>query len=375
MNLPQILSENSFLKPLLEKAIKDRKELIKLNRLVNFAGLLVIGVIAIGVSIGIIASFGVYYVSVNYDEETIENSFMFSPLMSFVFNNSYKFIYGGFILGYLINYLYAKPLSTKRIKFQELEQASISRIMQLVYPGYAFESTRYANKNHDFELSKIFGWKGKQHVSYKIYGSLENKQAIIKTTIYDVGANKSAKMPSFLYYIPYINILFFYSGHSIKLLKNVFSRSTAEANLNEFRGLYAIGEFPKKLNGYTLVLPRSIESQLNQWDVNEQERIELEDPRFTEKFLVYSTDQVEARYAISTAMMEKIVAFSKKAKLPIMIAFVGNKIHIAIENKDGVFSIPTAKKDALEVLKEITEEVEVSLDIVDDFRLSRRIFG
>lgn len=375
MNLPQILSENSFLNPLLEKAIKDRKELIKFNRLVNFASLLVIGVIVIGVSIGIIASFSVYYLSVNYNAETVENSFMFSPLMRFIFDNSYMFIYGGLILGFLINYMYAKPLSAKRIKFQELEQESIRSIMKVVYPGYEFESTHYANKNHTFELSKIFGWKGKQHVSYKIYGSLENKQATIKTTIYDVGVNKYAKTPSFLYYIPYINIIYFYSGHSIKLLKNIFSRSTPESNLNNFRGLYTIGEFPKKLKGYTVVLPKSIESQFQQWNINKQEKVELEDLRFTNQFLVYSTDQVEARYVISTSMMEKIVAFKKKAKLPIMLAFVENKIHIAIENKDGVFSIPTAKKEAIEVLKEITDEVEVSLDIVQDFRLSRRIFG
>ena len=61
----------------------------------------------------------------------------------------------------------------------------------------------------------------------------------------------------------------------------------------------------------TDVLPKSIESQLQHWDVKEQERVQLEDVRFTNEFLVYSTDQVEARYAISTAMMEKILAFKE----------------------------------------------------------------
>lgn len=375
MNLSKILSENTFLEPLIEKTIKDRKEVIKLNRLVNLAGLLIVIIMLLGIFLAFFGTFAALLFVDTFDPETYKSNKWYSFITGGIIKHGYKFFYGGLILGYLINLFYSKPHSIKLKKFQELEQTSISKIMQVIYPGYEFESTRYAEKHNKFELSKIFGWKGKQIVSYKIYGSLENTAATIKTKIYDIGVSKHTKRHTFLYYIPYINIIYFYSGHTIKLLKNIFSRSTPEANLNNFRGLYTVGEFPKKLKGYTLVLPRSIESQLQQWDVNEQERVELEDLRFTSQFLVYSTDQVEARYVISTSMMEKIVAFKEKAKLPIMLAFVENNIHIAIENKDGVFSIPTAKKDALEVLKEITDEVEVSLDIVNDFRLSRRIFG
>ena len=375
MNLSRILSENSFLNPLLEKAIKDRKEVIKLNRLINGAGLLIIFIIVLAILIPITGT--ILYVSYidSIAPATTEPNTWYSSLFGIIINNSYKFFYGGLIIGYLINLFYSKPFSKKLRKFQELEEASINRIIQLVYPNYTYESTRFADKQHKFELSKIFGWIGKPIVSYKIYGSLENKATFIKTKIFDIGAIKHDRTPSFIYFIPFINFLYYYARHSIQLLKNIFTRSTPEANLNDFRGLYAISEFNKKLKGYTLVLPRSIESQIQQWDVNEQERVELEDVRFTEQFLVYSTDQVEARYAISTTMMESIVAFWEKAKLPIMLAFVENKLHIAIENKDGVFSIPTAKSDALEVLQEITEEIEVTQNIVDDFNLNRQIFN
>lgn len=375
MNLSKILSENSFLNPLIEKAITDRKEVIRLSRLVSFAGLFIIGVFVISISITLIGTYVANNFYENFDPNTYQTTKTYSILNSFLYKNSYLFIYGGLILGYLIYHRYSKPLSVKLLNFQESEHESISKIMELMYPEYKFETTRYAEQNETFELNKIFGWKGKEHVIYKIYGSLKNETASIKTKIYDIGVTKYAKTPSYLIYIPYLNILYYYFEYTITLIKNIFSGSTPEANLNDFRGLYMIGEFPKKLNGYTLVLPKSIESQLQQWNVNDQERVVMEDPRFTEQFLVYSTDQVEARYTISSAMMERIVAFKEKAKLPIMIAFVGNKIHIAIKNKDGIFSIPTAKKEALEVLQEITEEVEVSLDIVNDFSLSRRIFG
>ncbi|MEP2937624.1 MAG: DUF3137 domain-containing protein [Gilvibacter sp.] len=374
MNVSKILSENTYLKPLLEKAIKDRKEVIRLNKLVHGAGLLIIIIIVLGIFFAVYSTVAALSFAANFDAQTFESNKWYSYLTGGIIKHGYKFFYGSLIVSYLINAFYSKPHSKKLREFQELEEASLTRIMQVAYTNYEYQSTRFADTYHTFELSKIFGWKGKQITSYKIYGSLKKKSALIKTEIYDIGVSIYNKPLSFINYIPYINILFYYTGHTRRLLKNIFSSSTPEANLNDFRGLYAVSEFNKKLNGYTVVLPKSIESRLQHWDVNEQEKVELEDVRFTDHFLVYSTDQVEARYAISTAMMEKIVAFKEKAQLPIMLAFVENAIHIAIKNKDGIFSIPTAKQEAIEVLEEITQEVEVALNIVDDFSLNRKIF-
>ena len=79
-------------------------------------------------------------------------------------------------------------------------------------------------------------------------------------------------------------------------------------------------DFNKSFKGKTFVLPDtaeklfgSIGSMLQSWNAARGELIKMEDVAFEREFVVYGDDQIEARYILSTSLMERILAYKKKA--------------------------------------------------------------
>ncbi|MHC5091781.1 MAG: DUF3137 domain-containing protein [Planctomycetota bacterium] len=77
------------------------------------------------------------------------------------------------------------------------------------------------------------------------------------------------------------------------------------------------------LCGQTLVLPDSAEKlfggfgkMLQSWNMGRPDLIQLEDPQFEREFVVYGTDQIEARYILSTSLMRRILDFKQKVAVP-----------------------------------------------------------
>lgn len=68
--------------------------------------------------------------------------------------------------------------------------------------------------------------------------------------------------------------------------------------------------------------------------------------------------------------MERIMAFTEKFDTAIMLSFVDNTLFFAIENSEGVFSFPSGKLDAIEILEDLVEKVKTTLSIVDDLKLN-----
>ena len=97
----------------------------------------------------------------------------------------------------------------------------------------------------------------------------------------------------------------------------------------------------------------------------------MEDVLFRKKFSVYSDDEVEARYLITPAFMEKFLNLTsvfgtKKAKC----AFYGNKIMVAIPTRRNLFELGTLFKpfsadDSVEFFREFTS----ILDMISNFKL------
>ncbi len=110
---------------------------------------------------------------------------------------------------------------------------------------------------------------------------------------------------------------------------------------------------------------------------NEQmEEIKLEDPVFTKRFKVYSADEVEARYLITTAFMERFTKLntsfgSKKAKC----SFYNDSIMFAISTNKNIFEMGSIFK-RLDNPKQITiffEEISSILMLIDYFKLNEHI--
>ena len=103
--------------------------------------------------------------------------------------------------------------------------------------------------------------------------------------------------------------------------------------------------------------------------------IKLEDPEFSKKYRAYSTDQVEGRYLITPAFMERFknlqTAFgSKNAKC----SFCGNSLIFAISTNKNLFEIGNLFH-SIENPKQMTEffnELSSILALIDYFKLDEK---
>lgn len=105
-----------------------------------------------------------------------------------------------------------------------------------------------------------------------------------------------------------------------------------------------------------------------------QKEIKLEDPNFAKRFKVFSTDEVEARYLVTTAFMERFLKLgtsfgTKKLKC----AFYDNQIMFAISTNKNLFEFGSLFK-TLKNPKNIHffNELLSILDMIDYFKLDEK---
>ena len=114
--------------------------------------------------------------------------------------------------------------------------------------------------------------------------------------------------------------------------------------------------------------PESEKSMLN---------MQLEDSDFTKKYDVYSKDQVEGRYLVTPAFMERFknlhTSFgTEKAKC----AFFDDKIMFALSTGKNLFELTGGMffslKDNAEQAKIFYEEISAIYEIIDYFKLDEK---
>lgn len=157
-----------------------------------------------------------------------------------------------------------------------------------------------------------------------------------------------------------------------------------------FQGVFFISDFNKHFQGRTYVLPDNAERTLGiigqvlqEWgsrmDGRKGELIKLEDPEFEQLFAVHSTDQVEARYILSTSLMQRLTEFRRQLNTNVAIAFVDSSIFIAISTTKNHFEPPSIWRGAATLLKDDVEEyfkdVRLAEQIVEDLNLNLRIWS
>lgn len=107
-----------------------------------------------------------------------------------------------------------------------------------------------------------------------------------------------------------------------------------------FYGIVILLEMNKKFKGQTIVIKDSGIFNCFKRMLRKQERVALEDVRFERRFEVFADDQIEARYLLTTAFMERILkakdAFRGKN---IQFSFFDNKLLIAIETQSNMFEV------------------------------------
>ena len=150
-----------------------------------------------------------------------------------------------------------------------------------------------------------------------------------------------------------------------------------------FKGLFFIGDFNKHFTCETIVLPDTAEKlfghfgqKLQSMNIFRGQLIKLEDPEFENYFVVYGDDQIQARYILSTSLMERIVEFKKKTGRVIYLSFVGSKVFVAVSYTKSLFE-PRLFRTLLdfEPVREYFEDLQLAIGIVDDLNLNTRIWS
>ena len=152
--------------------------------------------------------------------------------------------------------------------------------------------------------------------------------------------------------------------------------------LTIFRGLFFIADFNKNFKGKTVILPDSSEKFLGSFShffqsfSSRGELVKMDSPEFEKEFVVYSDDQIEARYILSHSLMNSILEYKKLVGKNISISFVGSNIYIAIGFKQKLFEPKIYKKvTSFDEVRFYFEVLSLTSDIVKHLNLDRKIWS
>ncbi len=154
-----------------------------------------------------------------------------------------------------------------------------------------------------------------------------------------------------------------------------------------FQGLFFIADFNKHFVGATVVLPdtaerlfgrfgRTLQSLSGRGGSWKRELISLEDPEFERAFVVYSSDQIQARYILSTSLMRRLLEFRGRTGGELYVAFVHSQVYVAIAGRRDLFEPPVFERAlSLDLLHEYAAQLRFVLDIVHELNLNTRIWS
>ena len=151
-----------------------------------------------------------------------------------------------------------------------------------------------------------------------------------------------------------------------------------------FRGLLLIADFHKHFHGRTFVFPDTAENLFGRLGRGLQKLggrsgtrlIQLEDPEFEKSFAIYSNDEVECRYILSTAMMRRLLDMRNRfGEKDIRVAFKDSCVWIAIpfskQFLEPRIGVPATESGQV---RHMLNQLQAILVIVDELNLNTRIW-
>jgi hypothetical protein len=146
-----------------------------------------------------------------------------------------------------------------------------------------------------------------------------------------------------------------------------------------FKGLFFIADFNKHFHGRTYVYSET-NPQLNFFTkmlssfASKLEKIKLESSDFEDQFIVYSSDQVEARYILTPSFMERLIKLQQMMGAETSYSFVESNIYVAVPISDKLFEPSVFSPNNYEKLGDYYNTVHIVFDIIDELNLNLRIW-
>jgi hypothetical protein len=151
-----------------------------------------------------------------------------------------------------------------------------------------------------------------------------------------------------------------------------------------FRGLFLVSEFNKNFKSKTVILPDQAEknfgSLIGGWlqsiNFSRDDLIRMDDPEFEKNFVIYGSDQIEARYILSHSMMKRILDFQRRVSHPLFISFVHNHIHVGIATGKDLFepAVFTSLLDYKQAM-EYVNTLQNTIGLVEELKLNEKLWS
>ncbi|TKG97070.1 DUF3137 domain-containing protein [Puteibacter caeruleilacunae] len=148
-----------------------------------------------------------------------------------------------------------------------------------------------------------------------------------------------------------------------------------------FKGLFAHADFNKELKGQTYVLPDTAERIFGKWGQKLQrgnvhgDLVKLENPEFEKLFVVYGSDQIEARYILTPGMMEAMVDIRKRYDREMYFSFVGSRVYVAMSFSKNLFEPRIIRSGVrFKDVKQMYYQFSLVTAIIDEMNLNTRIW-
>jgi len=149
-------------------------------------------------------------------------------------------------------------------------------------------------------------------------------------------------------------------------LRNKFERSFE----TYFKGIVFVADFHKHFHSKSRIVPRGEKVRKMGQSIAELESLE-----FSNAFSVWTTDQIDLRYILSTSMMERLLELSERHPL-MRASFSDEKLLLLLPSKHDYFEARLYSHAASSrQIQTFINDVQSWLEIVDDLNLNTRIWS
>lgn len=148
-----------------------------------------------------------------------------------------------------------------------------------------------------------------------------------------------------------------------------------------FKGVFIAVLFNKQFSTKTVIINRKNhtlfrKAKMNFFgDMRNAEYVKLESPEFNKNFAVIAENQIEARFKLTPALMEKMLDYKNKLNTVVSFSFIDKYLYISIESEENLFE-PRLFKPITE--KDFIRKNYIYLDlltsVVEDLDLNTRIW-
>ena len=147
------------------------------------------------------------------------------------------------------------------------------------------------------------------------------------------------------------------------------------------KGIVFAGDFNKHFNGITIIRPKDFGSSLSAWfaknvySFGDKSIVELENAAFNKNFVVHSNNQIEARYILTPALMDRISELNERCAYTVSLSFINANMYIAFPLDKNYFEPPIFKTLLKpNILDDDMSVLSFMYDIVHELDLNTRIW-